>query len=67
MSVDKITNIDTKVSSSISKKRPSTPEAIPLTPIEVEVKVRSMNQFASVVTNTLVTRHCRVIAASYHT
>ncbi|XP_035440274.2 uncharacterized protein LOC118269325 isoform X1 [Spodoptera frugiperda] len=38
MSVDKITNIDTKVSSSISKKRPSTPEAIPLTPIEVEVK-----------------------------
>uniref|UniRef100_A0A2H1W1L1 SFRICE_007912 n=1 Tax=Spodoptera frugiperda TaxID=7108 RepID=A0A2H1W1L1_SPOFR len=38
MSVDKIKNIDKKVSSSISKKRPSTPEAIPLTPIEVEVK-----------------------------
>ncbi|KAF9409605.1 hypothetical protein HW555_011078 [Spodoptera exigua] len=38
-SVDKIKNIAVKkVSSSISKKRPSTPEGIPLTPIEVEVK-----------------------------
>ncbi|XP_022838078.1 uncharacterized protein LOC111365113 [Spodoptera litura] len=38
MSVEKINNIEKKVSSTISKKRPSTPEAIPLAPIEVEVK-----------------------------
>ncbi|CAH1638114.1 unnamed protein product [Spodoptera littoralis] len=38
ISVDKINNIEKKVSSTISKKRPSTPEAIPLAPIEVEVK-----------------------------